>query len=110
MKFAPLAALGLAALGLGAAVAVPAAAQTAAPAAPVAPAAAAAFTLDTPIEALVADARTKAVLDKYLPGIDGHPAFEQFKALSLKALAPFSQGMITDDMLTKVAADLAAIM
>ncbi len=102
MKFAPLAALGLAI----AAVAVPAAAQTAASAAP---AAAAAFTLDTPIEALVADARTKAVLDKYVPGIDGHPAYEQFKALSLKALAPFSQGMITDDMLTKVAADLAAI-
>lgn len=102
MKFAPLAALGLAI----AAVAVPAAAQTAAPAAT---AAAAAFTLDTPIEALVADARTKAVLDKYVPGIDGHPAYEQFKALSLNALAPFSQGMITDDMLAKVAADLAAI-
>lgn len=106
MKFAPFAALGLAVLSLGAAVAVPAAAQTAAPAAP---AAAAAFSLDTPIEALVADARSKAVLDKHLPGIDQHPAFEQFKALSLKALAPYSQGMITDDMLTKVAADLAAI-
>lgn len=108
MKFAPLAALGLAV----AAVAVPAAAQTAAPAAPASAAAsasAAVFTLDTPIEALVADARTKAVLDKYLPGIDGHPAYEQFKSLSLTALAPFSQGMITDDMLAKVAADLAAI-
>lgn len=102
MKFAPLAALGLAV----AAVAVPAVAQNApAPAA----AAAAAFTLDTPIEMLVADARTKAVLDKYLPGIDGHPAYEQFKALSLSALAPYSQGMITDDMLAKVAVDLAAI-
>ncbi len=103
MKFAPLAALGLAV----AAVAVPAVAQTAP--APAAAAAAAAFTLDTPIEMLVADARTKAVLDKYLPGIDGHPAYEQFKALSLTALAPYSQGMITDDMLAKVAVDLAAI-
>jgi len=106
MKFAPFAAFGLAV------VAVPAAAQTAAPAAPaapIAPAAAAAFSVDTPIEALVADARSKAVLDKYLPGIDGHPAYEQFKSLSLTALAPFSAGMITDDMLTKVAADLAAI-
>lgn len=102
MKFAPLAALGLAV----AAIAMPAAAQTApAPAA----AAVAAFTLDTPIEALVADARTKAVLDKHLPGIDQHPAFEQFKALSLNALAPYSQGMITPDLLALVAADLAAI-
>ncbi len=101
MKFAPLAALGLAV----AAIAMPAAAQTV----PAPAAAAAAFTLDTPIEMLVADARTKAVLDKYLPGIDQHPAFEQFKALSLTALAPYSQGMITDDMLAKVAVDLAAI-
>lgn len=101
MKFAPLAALGLAV----AAIAMPAAAQTA----PAPAAATAAFTLDTPIEALVADARTKAVLDKHLPGIDQHPAFEQFKALSLNALAPYSQGMITPDLLALVAADLAAI-
>lgn len=105
MKFAPFAALGLAV----AAVAVPAAAQTTAPA-PSAPAApAAAFSLDTPIEALVADARAKAVLDKYLPGIDQHPAFAQFKAMSLSMVAPYSQGMISDDLLAKIAADLAAI-
>ncbi len=102
MKFAPLAALGLAV----SAIAIPAAAQDA-PAAPVAPAAA--FTLDTPIEALVADARAKAVLDANLPGMTQHPAFEQFKALSLNALAPYSQGMITPEMLAKIAADLAAI-
>ena len=106
MKFAPFAALGL----VVAAVAVPAAAQTAVPsAAPVASAAATALTLDTPIEALVADVRSKAVLDKYLPGIGGHPAFEQFKSLSLRALAPFSQGLITDDLLVKIEADFAAI-
>jgi len=105
MKFAPLAALGLAV----AAVAMPAAAQTAAPAAPAAPAATAKFTLDTPIEALVADAGAKAVLDKHLPGMTAHPAFEQFKSLSLNALAPYSQGMITPELLAAVATDLAAI-
>lgn len=105
MKFAPLAALGLAVT----VIAMPAVAQTAVPAAPAAPAAAAAFTLDTPIEALVADARSKAVLDKYLPGIDQHPAFEQFKAMSLNMVAPYSQGMVNDDVLAKIAADLAAI-
>ena len=104
MKFAPLAALGLA----FAATAIPAAAQDAA-AAPAAPAAATAFTIDTPIEALMADDRAKAVLAKYLPPIDQHPAYDQFKALSLKALAPFSQGLITDEMLGKIEADLTAI-
>jgi hypothetical protein len=105
MKFAPLAALCLAA----AAVTAPAAAiaQSDAPSAPSAPAAA--FTLDTPIEALMADERAKAVVTTHLPGIDQHPAYDQFKALSLKALAPFSQGLISEEVLGKIDADLAAI-
>lgn len=103
MKFAPLAALGLAA----AAIAAPAFADETAPAT----APAAAFTIDTPIEALMADERAKAVVLANFGGQDitQHPAYEQFKSLSLKALAPFSQGMITEEMLAKIAAELAAI-
>jgi hypothetical protein len=100
MKFVPLAALGLAL----AAVTAPAATL-----AQDAPAPAAAFSIDTPIEALMADERAKAVVTTHLPGIDQHPAYDQFKALSLKALAPFSQGLISDELLGKIAADLAAI-
>ncbi|MFN3863640.1 MAG: hypothetical protein ACK4RT_05090 [Erythrobacter sp.] len=99
MKFAPLAAACLALAAPAVALA-----QNEAPAAP-----AAAFTIDTPIETLMADERAKAVLAKHLPGIDQHPAYEQFKALSLKALAPFSQGLISDELLGKIDADLAAI-
>ena len=103
MKFAPLAAVGLAVT----AIAVPAFADEMAPATTTA----AAFTIDTPIETLMADERAKAVVTANFNGQDltQHPAYEQFKALSLKALAPFSQGLITEDMLTKIAADLAAI-
>ena len=101
MNLAPLAALGLAL----AAVTAPAVAtaQTTAPAA--------AFTIDTPIETLMADERAKAVVTKHFGGQDlsQHPAYEQFKAMSLKMVAPFSQGMITPEMLEKIAADLAAI-
>lgn len=102
MKFAPFAAIGLAL----AAVAAPAAAvaQDAPATAP-----AAAFSIDTPIEALMADERAKAVVVKHLPGIDQHPAYADFKALSLKTLAPFSQGLITDELLGKIEAELAAI-
>lgn len=102
MKFAPLAALGLA----FATVTVPAAVT-----AQDAPAPAAAFSIDTPIEALMADERAKAVLIANFGGQDlsQHPAYDQFKALSLKALAPFSQGMISDEMLAKIGAELAAI-
>jgi len=103
MTFASLAALGLAAAVLTTpALAEDSAAATAAPMV-------AAFTLDTPIEALMADERAKAVVTTHLPGIDQHPAYEQFKTLSLKAVAPFSQGLITEDLLAKIADDLAAI-
>ncbi len=105
MKFAPLAALGLAA----AAIAVPATAQNAPAPAPAAPAAVAQFSTALPIEALVADERTKAVLVKHIGPIDQHPAYEQFKAMSLRDVAPYSQGMITDEKLAQIDADLAAI-
>ena len=104
MKFSPLAAFGLVLAAAGA----PALADDTATTTPT-PAPAAAFTVETPIEALMADERAKAVAVKHLPGIDTHPAYEQFKALSLKAVAPFSQGLITEEVLAKVAADLAAI-
>jgi hypothetical protein len=85
-------------------------AQTApAPAPAVAPAAAAKFSLDTPIEALVADAKAKAVLDADLPGVTTHPSYDMFKGMSLRAVQPMSDGKLTDEMLKKVETDLAAI-
>jgi hypothetical protein len=104
MKFVPLAALGLALAAMTAPVA--AIAQDAP-----APATAPAFTIDTPIETLMADERAKAVLAANFGGQDlsQHPAYDQFKSLSLKTLAPFSQGLISDEMLAKIAADLAEI-
>ncbi len=86
---------------------VAAAAQTAPAPAPTAPAAK--FTLDTPIQDIVADAAGKAVLEKDLPGLIGLPQYETFKGLSLKQLQGYSDGKLTDEMLTKTAADLAAI-
>jgi len=83
-------------------------APAAAPAAP-APAAAAKFNLDTPIEALVADAKAKAVLDADLPGVTTHPSYDMFKGMSLRAVQPMSDGKLTDEMLKKVETDLAAI-
>jgi len=110
MKFTLPAPLGFAALGLAAAaMTAPALADDTATATTTATTSAA-FTVETPIEALMADERAKAVVTKHLPGIDQHPAYEQFKAISLKALSPFSQGLITDELLAKIEADLTAIM
>lgn len=83
----------------------PAPAQAAAAAAAVA----AKFNLDTPIEALVADPKAKAVLDADLPGVTTHPSYDMFKAMSLRAVQPMSNGKLTDEQLKKVETDLAAI-
>lgn len=69
----------------------------------------AAYTIETPIETLMANDTTKAIVLAELPGLDEHPAYGQFKALSLKAVQPFSQGVITDEKLTAISAKLAEI-
>ncbi|MEM6907602.1 MAG: hypothetical protein AAF494_02895 [Pseudomonadota bacterium] len=69
----------------------------------------AALTIETPIEQLMADEQAAAVLEKHLPGVSQHPAYDQFKAMTLVQLKPWSQGMITDETLEKIAADLEAL-
>ena len=58
------------------------------------------------IEELVANPAAKAILDKDVPMLTSHPAFDQFKAMTLKALQPLSQGVLTDEILATVQADL----
>ena len=100
MKFVAVAALAVLA-------ATPALAQDAP--APVPATAAAKFSLDTPIEALAADAQAKAVLDADFPGMTAHEHYDTFKGMTLTQLQPLSDGKITDEALAKAKADLAAI-
>ncbi|OQW80163.1 MAG: hypothetical protein BVN32_02315 [Proteobacteria bacterium ST_bin14] len=94
--------------------AAPAMAQTA-PAAPATttPATttpgAAKLTIDSPIEALVADPAAKAVVEGTIPGLSAHPSYDQFKAMSLTAVQPYSGGAITDEIIKKITDGLAAI-
>jgi hypothetical protein len=87
--------------------AAPALAQT--PPAPATAAQAPALSADTPLEAVVADPAAKAVLDKTLPNISRHPAFDQFKSMSLRQLQPYSEGRISDEAVAKVDAELKAL-
>ena len=54
-------------------------------------------------------AATKAVLDKHVPPLTTHPAFDQFKSMSLKALEPMSQGAITSEIIAAIQADFDKI-
>ena len=60
----------------------------------------------TPIADLAAKPETKAILDKDVPGLTAHPAFDQFKGMTLKDLQPMSQGQLTDAQIAAVQADL----
>jgi hypothetical protein len=91
------------------ALAAPAMAQTAPAASGAAPAAGSFSVESTSIEALAADPRAKAVLDKELPELLAHPAYDQFKVMTLSQLAPMSQGSITEEKLAAIQAEFAKI-
>jgi hypothetical protein len=57
----------------------------------------------------MADDQAREVVLAEMPGLDEHPAYGQFKAMSLKAVQPYSQGMVTDEMLANISAGLAEI-
>jgi hypothetical protein len=96
----------LASATLSLAVAPVAFAETATPAAP---AAAAKYNGDTPIETIVANPEAKAALDKIAPGITTHPMYDSFKGMSLRALAPYSEGKLSDDAIKAIETALAAV-
>jgi hypothetical protein len=67
------------------------------------------FSIDTKLGDLLDNEQTKAVLEKHMPGISSHPQIGMGKGFALSMVAKFSGGLITDEMLQKVNADLAAL-
>jgi hypothetical protein len=64
---------------------------------------------DPKASAELADYRSKAVLDKDMPGLSTDKNLDKFKPLSLNKLAPVSGGRLTPELLAKVGKDLAKI-
>jgi hypothetical protein len=91
------------------AAAAPALAQTPAAAPAKADAAAAgALSVDkTPISEIVKNDKAKAALEATVPGISQY--YEQIGSMTLKQVQPMSQGALTDDMVSKVQAELDKI-
>ena len=67
------------------------------------------LSLDTPVEAIVADQAGKAVLDADLPGVTTHEHYDMFKSMTLRQLSTMAPDKLTAEVLAKVEADLAAI-
>ncbi|NQX94557.1 MAG: hypothetical protein HRT64_06520 [Erythrobacter sp.] len=68
-----------------------------------------AMTINNSIEELMGTEATAAILQKHIPGIDQHPAYDQFKGMSLIELQPWSAGAVTDEIIAAVTAELEAL-
>jgi len=69
----------------------------------------AALTIDSPIEALMANDATKAIVIKHLGPLNQHPFYDQFKSMTLVQVQPMSNGQITAETIEKIKADLAEV-
>jgi len=67
------------------------------------------FSIDSKLGDLLDNEATKAILEKHMPGISTHPQIGMGKGFALAMVAKFSGGLITEEMLEKVGAELAAL-
>jgi hypothetical protein len=58
---------------------------------------------------LLADEAAKAVLAKHVPGIADSPQLEMGLGMSLHQIAGFAPGVFTEELLQKIAEDLAGL-
>jgi hypothetical protein len=68
-----------------------------------------AFSIQSSLGDLLDNEQTKAILEKHMPGISSHPQIAMGRGFPLSVVANFSGGMITEDMLKAVDADLVAL-
>jgi beta-galactosidase/beta-glucuronidase len=65
-------------------------------------------TIDSSIEAIAATPAGRKAFEKHIPLLLNHPAYEEFKTMTLRELAPLSEGNINEEMIALVEADLKA--
>ncbi|WP_223508367.1 MULTISPECIES: hypothetical protein [unclassified Pseudomonas] len=68
------------------------------------------YSIDSTLGELLDNAETKAILEKRLPGISSHPQIMMGRGFALKAVAPFSGGLINETVLGEVDADLKQLV
>jgi hypothetical protein len=68
-----------------------------------------AFSIQTSLGDLLDNEQTKAILEQHMPGISDHPQIAMGRGFPLAVVANFSGGLITQEMLAAVDADLAKL-
>lgn len=67
------------------------------------------YSIETAVGTLLDNEQTRAILDRHLPGLSTHPSIDMGRAMPLVTVAQFSGGLITSELLAKVAEDLAKL-
>lgn len=65
--------------------------------------------IESSIETLMGNEATAAIVTKHLGPLNQHPAYGQFKGMTLTQLQPLSGGQITAEALEKIKTELAAL-
>ena len=68
-----------------------------------------ALSINSNLGDLLDNDQSKAILEKHLPGISTHPQIAMGRSFPLKMVAGFSGGLITNEALEKVDADLQTL-
>ncbi|MCJ8156603.1 hypothetical protein [Sphingomonas sp. LaA6.9] len=66
-------------------------------------------TRSTEIGTLLDNPATRTILDKHLPGLAGNPQIEMARSMTLKQIQSYSGDVVTDAVLARIDADLAAL-
>lgn len=66
-------------------------------------------TTDTPIGELVDNPKSRAILDKYIPGFSTADQIDSARNMTLKQVQPYASDTVTDEVLAKIDADLAKL-
>ena len=67
------------------------------------------YSIETKLGDLLDNEATKAILEKHMPGISTHPQIGMGRGFPLSTVAKFAGGLITQEMLDKVNAELATL-
>lgn len=67
------------------------------------------LSINSNLGTLLDNAASKSILEKHLPGISAHPQVAMGRGFALKMVAGFSNGLITNEALDKIEADLKAL-
>jgi hypothetical protein len=67
------------------------------------------YSIETTLNDLFANEHSKAILEKHIPGISAHPQISMGLGFPLRVVASYSSGLITQEILNAVQADLVAL-